>query len=231
MQVALVGTFWHKLMRIRSSTFRTLFQVNRFPKHSRQLPCRPDKVCRRQASLRSPGLRMLLRQVSASQMARTTTRSTSQRISTEYVVNGDIGDYTAFAIAPNAPLNVGSAAQFSENTFVTNLDPRSYNGLLFSLQKNLSHALHYDFNYTLAHSIDNISFFANSQGDTGVGGVGLVCDVVRPRECRSNSDFDVKQYIAADAYYELPFGRKRMLLSDAPFWLNQIVGDSEPQRS
>ncbi len=93
-----------------------------------------------------------------------------------------------------------------------------------TLQKNLAHGLQFDFNYTFSHSIDNVSFFANSQGDTGIGGVGLVCDVVRPRECRANSDFDVKHYITGDATYQLPFGRNRMFLASSPKWLDEMIG-------
>jgi hypothetical protein len=93
-----------------------------------------------------------------------------------------------------------------------------------SLQKNLSHGLQFDLNYTLSHSIDNVSFFANSAGDTGIGGIGLICDVIRPRECRANSDFDVRHYITADETYQLPIGRNRMFLSDMPLWGEEILG-------
>ena len=66
------------------------------------------------------------------------------------------------------------AAQFSENSFYYNGGFSDYNGLLLTLSKNISNGLQFDFNYTYSHSIDNISFFANSQGDTGIGsGVGL----------------------------------------------------------
>jgi hypothetical protein len=119
---------------------------------------------------------------------------------------------------------VGSSAQFDENTFYTNKGFSSYNALLFTLQKNASHGLNYDFNYTFQHSIDNISFFANSQGDTGIGGVGLICDVVRPRECRSNSDFDIKQVISVDSVYQLPFGRNKMFLGSSSTLMNEIIG-------
>lgn len=152
------------------------------------------------------------------------TQAVAANSSYGFVQNGDIGDFTAFNLAPLAPLNVGSAAQFSENSFFTNQGFSSYSGLLFTLQKNQSHGINYDLNYTFQHSIDNISFFANSQGDTGIGGIGLVCDVVRPRECRGNSDFDVKQIITADAAYELPFGRGRMFLNGASFWQNEVIG-------
>lgn len=148
------------------------------------------------------------------------------------VKNGDMGDFvqalsglqlknsSTFA----TPYNVGSAAQFSENSFHNNEGFSTYNGLLVTLQKNLSNGLHYDFNYTWSHSIDNISFFANSQGDTGIGGGGLICDVIRPRECRASSDFDVRQYITGDALYQLPFGTGKMFLSNAGYLANEIIG-------
>jgi hypothetical protein len=139
------------------------------------------------------------------------------------MLRGDIGDFTQ-GISYNVPQNIGSAAQFSENSFYTNKGSSSYNALLVSLQKNISHGLQFDVNYTFAHSIDNTSFFANSQADTGIGGVGLVCDDIRPRECRANSDFDETQFITADFTYQLPFGRHRRFASNAPIWLNELIG-------
>jgi hypothetical protein len=159
-----------------------------------------------------------------SPMASNNTQAVALNSSYGFVQNGDIGDFTAFNLAPLAPLNVGSSAQFDENTFYTNKGFSAYHGLLLTLQKNRSHGLNYDFNYTFQHSIDNISFFANSQGDTGIGGVGLICDVVRPRECRGNSDFDIKQVISADAVYDLPFGRGRMLANTLPSWADEAIG-------
>jgi hypothetical protein len=148
-----------------------------------------------------------------------------------FLLRGDIGDFTqglsqvssttgTAAIAQN----VGSASQFSENSFYTNKGSSSYNALLLTLSRNLSHGLQFDFNYTFAHSIDNTSFFANSEGDTGIGGVGLVCDDIRPRECRANSDFDEKQYITADFTYQLPFGRGRAFYAGTPVWVNELIG-------
>ncbi len=141
-----------------------------------------------------------------------------------FVERGDFGDTVQFLAANGAPLNAGSAAQFSQNTFYGSNGFSSYNALLFTLQKNLSHGLHFDFNYTWAHSIDNVSFFANSEGNTGIGGVGLVCDAVRPRECRANSDFDVNQIVTTDAFYDLPFGKGKAFLATIPAWTNEIIG-------
>jgi hypothetical protein len=141
-----------------------------------------------------------------------------------FVERGDFGDTVQFLADNGAPLNVGSAAQFSENTFYGNKGFSSYNALLLSVAKNFSHGLNFDFNYTFAHSIDNVSFFANSSGDTGIGGIGLICDAIRPRLCRANSDFDLNQIITADAVYQLPFGRGKMLLSSPSTLVNEIVG-------
>jgi len=142
----------------------------------------------------------------------------------DFTERGDFGDAVQFFADTGAPYNVGSAAQFSENTFVTNDGSSNYHGLLLTVSKNTSHGLQYDFNYTYAHSIDNYSFFANSQGDTGVGGIGLICDVIRPRECRADSDFDLRHVINADATYQLPFGKGKMFFGTAPFVLNEFIG-------
>jgi hypothetical protein len=139
------------------------------------------------------------------------------------VHNGDFGDFTQ-AISSIVPANVGMGAQFSENSFHNNKGFSNYDGLLFTLQKNISHGLQYDFNYTWSHSIDNISFFANSQGDTGIGGGGLICDDVRPRECRSSSDFDLRQIISGDASYVLPIGTGKMLFGNASRWADEAIG-------
>lgn len=137
---------------------------------------------------------------------------------------GDFGDFMQ-AISGVLPPNVGNAAQFSENTFYSNSGFSSYSGLLLTLTKNPSHGISYDFNYTLSHSIDNVSFFANSAGDTGIGGIGLICDVIRPRECRARSDYDMRHLISADATYQLPFGKGRMFAANAPTWANEAIGD------
>jgi hypothetical protein len=166
----------------------------------------------------------LLNPGNPSPLATNNTQAVAMNSAYSFVSNGDIGDFTAFSLAPLSPLNVGSAAQFDENTFYTNKGFSTYHGLLLTLQKNRSHGVNYDFNYTFQHSIDNISFFANSQGDTGIGGTGLVCDVVRPRECRGNSDFDIKQVISADAAYELPFGKGKMFAGSAPHGVDEVIG-------
>ncbi len=119
------------------------------------------------------------------------------------------------------PANVGMGAQFSENTFYTNQGFSSYNGMLVTLHKNVGYGLQFDLNYTWSHSIDNVSIVANTPA---LGGYGFICDVLRPRECRSNSDFDVTNYFNGDFIYEMPFGRGKKIASGAPRWLDEVIG-------
>jgi hypothetical protein len=117
--------------------------------------------------------------------------------------------------------NVGMGAQFSENTMYTNKGFSSYNGLLVTVNKNLTHGLQFDFNYTWSHSIDNVSLIAN---EIAFGGYGFICDVVHPRECRGNSDFDVTNYITSDFTYSLPVGRGKQFASNVPWYLDELIG-------
>jgi hypothetical protein len=141
---------------------------------------------------------------------------------TDMVYNGDFADFIQTLAASRiiAP-NVGMGSQFSENTFYTNKGFSTYHGLLATLHKNLSQGLQFDLNYTWSHSIDNVSIIAN-QG--AIGGYGFICDVVRPRECRGNSDFDQTQIITGNALYNLPFGRGQQFGATVPRWLDEVAG-------
>jgi hypothetical protein len=81
--------------------------------------------------------------------------------------------------------------------------------------------LSFDLNYTFSHSIDNVSVVANAPA---IGGYGFICDVVRPTECRGNSDFDVKHYLNGNFLWELPVGRGKQLGANAPYWVNEVIG-------
>ena len=120
------------------------------------------------------------------------------------------------------PANVGMASQWAGNTYLTNSGFSSYHGLLVTLSKNMSHGLQFDFNYTWSHSIDNTSQVANSIASGS--GYGFLCDILRPRECRANSDFDVQNVIVSDFVYDLPFGHRRMFAATTPQWVDEIIG-------
>lgn len=137
------------------------------------------------------------------------------------IQNGDFADYVQLLGAIGLPYNVGMGSQFSENTFYTNKGFSGYNGMLVTLTRNMRQGLRFDVNYTWSHSIDNTSLVANSPA---LGGYGFVCDVLRPRLCRGNSDFDVTHIITSNFIYQLPFGRGRMFGGNVPWALNEIIG-------
>ncbi len=149
-----------------------------------------------------------------------------------YVARGDFADTIAvlaslnsylgsFGFPPIIPFNVGMGSQFSEFTYYTNKGFSSYNGLLVTLHKNASHGVQFDLNYTWSHSIDNVSVVANAPA---IGGYGFICDVVRPRECRGNSDFDLTNVFNGNFIWELPVGRGREIGGTMPHWADEIVG-------
>ena len=140
-----------------------------------------------------------------------------------FVLNGDFADFVqGLASGGLIPSNVGMASQFAISTFVTNKGFSNYHGLLWTLSKNYSHGLKFDVNYTWSHSIDNTSAVANYIA-AGTG-VGFVCDVLRPRECRGNSDFDATNAINANFVYDLPVGRTKTFLSNSPRFLDEVIG-------
>lgn len=142
-----------------------------------------------------------------------------------YTGRGDFADTVEALSAYNfIPPNVGMASQLSENTMYTNKGFSTYNGLLVTLHKNAGYGLQFDLNYTWSHSIDNVSVIAN---EVAYGGYGFICDVLHPRECRGNSDFDITNLINGNFIYELPVGRGRALAGNAPRWLDEAVGNWE----
>lgn len=139
------------------------------------------------------------------------------------IFNGDFADFVQ-GLAADALINsnIGMAAQFAGDTFITNKGFSSYNALLTTLSKNLTHGLQFDFNYTWSHSIDNTSLVANSIASNT--GLGFICEAQSPRVCRGNSDFDQTHLIRSDFVYALPFGRGRTFAANSPRWLDEIIG-------
>ncbi|MEK6396591.1 MAG: carboxypeptidase-like regulatory domain-containing protein [Terriglobus sp.] len=133
---------------------------------------------------------------------------------------GDFAD-TIQALSPYLQPNVGMGAQFSLNNYYTNKGFSSYNGLLVSVQQNMTRGLQFTANYTWQHSIDNVSLIANTNGS---GGSGLLCDALRPRLCRGNSDFDITHLFNAPVTYQLPFGRGRQFGGNLPKALDEVIG-------
>jgi hypothetical protein len=136
-----------------------------------------------------------------------------------YFSNGDITDFIVSMnnfgiIAPN----IGIDGQAASIGYVSSKSSSSYNGMLVILRKKFSNGLQMDFNYTLSHSIDDLSSVVNTV--TG----GLICDLRNLRACRANSDFDATHIVSANWVYDLPFGHGRYIGRDMPGWANHVVG-------
>ncbi len=145
-------------------------------------------------------------------------------------VKGDISDSLAalatysyfFGFTGFLPTNIGIPSQFATNSYLTNMGSSNYHGLLLTVDKNLSNGFRGEFNYTWSHSIDNTSLSANN--NSLYSGTGYICDILRPRACRGDSDFDVRQEITANFTYDLPFGRGRSFLGSSPRWVDETIG-------
>ena len=141
----------------------------------------------------------------------------------QYGNRGDIGDAipTLFAYGI-LPANVGMPAQFGTQTYLTNKGSSNYHSLLLTIDKNFSQGLQFSFNYTWAHSIDNTSLTSNN--NALYSAAGFICDVTRPRACRGNSDFDIRQTITSDFTYALPFGRGKIFAGNDSYLLDELIG-------
>src|SRR5690242_13500858 len=136
---------------------------------------------------------------------------------------GNIGG-VMLSIFGLVPENVGIPSQFFVNALGTNKGWSSYNGMLATLRKRLSHNLQFDFNYTYSHSLDNSSVVANNNGNFVGGSSQILCDALSLSVCRGNSEFDVTHQISGDFVYDLPFGRNQFFGRNSSRWLDEVIG-------
>ncbi|HUN85272.1 MAG TPA: hypothetical protein VMU48_12890, partial [Terracidiphilus sp.] len=114
--------------------------------------------------------------------------------------------------------------QFSSLYALSSIGMSYYNAGQFTLRHPMSHGLMMDFSYTLSKSIDMGS---DAERDTEFTGEYSFSDIIntwKPYLNRGLSDFDTHHLITADAVYQLPFGRGRMLLGGANTLLDALVG-------
>ena len=116
--------------------------------------------------------------------------------------------------------NTFFANQNAGNIAWSNAGRSSFHGGTFSVRRPVTSGWGFDFNYTLSHSIDIASPAESASGTAG----GVLQDTFNPNSFRGSSDFDIRHNITANAVVELPFGKGKRMLSNAPGWLNQIVG-------
>jgi len=135
----------------------------------------------------------------------------------------DLVLYDTGLIAPNT----GLYSQTGTDGTVGNFAASSYNALVLSLRKRMSNNLQLDFDYTYAHSIDNVSDITNDVIGWSYTGQGLICDLRNLRVCRASSDFDATQTLSVNYEYRLPVGRGQRFLGSSSRLLDAVVGGWE----
>ncbi len=112
------------------------------------------------------------------------------------------------------------APQGSSDPTWTNAANADYHALAVTLHHSLASDLSFDINYTWSHSIDNVSSPADNSGQFG----GDIQNAFMPGQSRASSDFDIRHLFSANILYQLPFGKGKKLFSNAPRWVNEIIG-------
>src|SRR5581483_9886881 len=118
-------------------------------------------------------------------------------------------------------------AQFSQIFYQDSGGNSHYHGLIVDLRRRFERGLELGFGYTFSKSIDDMS--VDPTGASSGGGLSTTnsrtpTDIRNWRLDRSLSDFDNQHTIVAHFVYDLPLGRGRQWLKDAPGWLNHILG-------
>lgn len=113
----------------------------------------------------------------------------------------------------NNPSKRGGGAWLIDNSSRT-----WYDAFTFEFRRRMSKGLLLQANYTFGKSIAN-TYASSSVAADQPGSLRDGKDVRR-----GLSPFDIKHAAKMNFIYELPFGRGQSFLSDAPGWVNQIVG-------
>jgi hypothetical protein len=92
----------------------------------------------------------------------------------------------------------------------------AYNGMQIVFRRAMAQGWGFDFNYTWSHSLDN------SSGTEAV--ISSIQDSFNPNANRGPSDFDIRHNLTANFVVEVPVGKGKRLLSDAPKIVDAIIG-------
>jgi Carboxypeptidase regulatory-like domain len=118
--------------------------------------------------------------------------------------------------------------QFSSLYALDTIGMSYYNAGQFILRHPASHGLQMDFSYTLSKSIDMGSDTERSNefggNSSNTGAFSEILNTWKPYLNRGVSDFDTHHLITADAVYQLPFGRGKMLAGGANALVDALIG-------
>jgi hypothetical protein len=121
--------------------------------------------------------------------------------------------------------------QFASVNAWTTLARSEYHGMQLNFRKRMSHGLQFDFNYTMAKSLDQSSTAERSGViggfDLGAGYSGTTINSWEPELEYSFSDFDIRHQINMNWIYEFPVGRGRAIGANMNGFLDAILGGWE----
>jgi hypothetical protein len=93
-----------------------------------------------------------------------------------------------------------------------------YNSLQAKLERRFSNGMSYLASYTWSHNEDN------SIDPLGGGDSYRIWNIIPIEDEVTNSNYDVRQRFSFNGSYQLPFGKGRIFMNNAPVWLNEIAG-------
>jgi hypothetical protein len=117
--------------------------------------------------------------------------------------------------------------QFALITYLDNSGDSNYHAAQFTLRRRFSTGLGLSLAYTFGKSIDNQSVDpvgASSGGGLSTTNSRTPTDIRNFREERGRSDFDRTHVLTGASVWEVPVGKGRRFLSNAPGIVNQILG-------
>ena len=116
---------------------------------------------------------------------------------------------------PNGPPGIDTSDPFGSVDYKSDIGSSTYNGLGLSLERRFSQGLEFQARYTWSHSIND--------GSVG-GGESSGPENVNCLECdKGPSIFDIRNNVAVNAIYDLPFGPGKPFLS-SPGFLGKVFG-------
>ncbi len=117
--------------------------------------------------------------------------------------------------------------QFALITYLDNSGDSNYHAAQFTLRRRFSTGLGVSLAYTFGKSIDNQSVDpvgASSGGGLSTTNSRTPTDIRDFREERARSDFDRTHVFTGASVWEVPVGRGRRFMSNAPGFVNQLLG-------
>jgi hypothetical protein len=120
------------------------------------------------------------------------------------------------------------AEQYDSLAAISSIGRSNYNGMNLTLRRRFADGIQFDFNYTLAKSMDMGSQVERGGGFgnfSNGGSTGFLINSFDPELNYGVSDFDVRHQINANGLVELPFGQGKRFAGGAGNALNALVGD------